>query len=176
MTFKQHYRRKYIDYIRQTIGDADELLFTEDELKSHIEKWTGTNITTMSPTASNSRYRVQGCTCGAPMYMLIVTTGVDDAVYIIDEYAGLIFYDPKDPDNSAAVPADGSQITVQFYAVNTNQLISELFFILSSNHTKLVISHNIMGVQMDLKALADAFYDQSVRWAAEGSDSSGACC
>lgn len=176
MPWTQHKRRRYIDYIRQTIGDPDKLLFTDDELKSHIEKWTRTDLTTSTPTASNERYRIRGCSCGDPIYELNVSTGVDDAVYVLDEYAGLVFFDAVDPDNAAASPVDGSQITVQFYTVNSKQLFSELFMVLSSNHAKLKLAHNIMGVQMDLKELSTSFYDQAVRWVAEGCHSGGGCC
>ena len=77
----------------------------------------------------------------------------------------VVIFDDDDPDNDAAPPDDGDTIEVTYYSVNTNQLMVELFMVLSSNHAKLVAAQNIMGVQMDLKSLSDAFYDQSVRWA-----------
>lgn len=167
MPIEQHYRVRFIDYVRKIIGDPDGLLFTEDEIKSAADKWTETNTTTHTVTAYNSRYRLNACATGTPVYELTVSTGVDGAVYILDEAAGVIHFDPADPDNTAVAPVDGSTIGVTFYRINTPKLISELFMILSSNHAKLRLYHDIMGVKMDLKQLSDSFYDQAVRWEIE---------
>lgn len=170
MAWLQHHRVRYIDHVRNIIGDKDSLLFTDDELKSYIEKWMTTDIRTATVTAYNSRYRVAcGCFCsyGQGIYLLNITTGVEDAVYILDEGSNWIIFDPDDPANLAVEPTDGDQIDIEYYSVTTHKLISELFFVLSSNHAKLNLAHNIMGVNMDMRALSDSFYDQSVRWEIE---------
>ena len=174
MAIEQHKRNRYIDYVRQVVGDTDGLLFSDDEMKSYIEKWTSTDLSTATPTASNSRYRVCGCASASPLYELTVTSGDDGAVYVIDEYAALVYFDPDDASNTAVAPVDGTNITVTYYDVNTNQLFVELFMVLSSNHAKLVMAQNIMGVEQDLRKLSDSFYKQAVRWAAE--PGCGGCC
>lgn len=175
MAIKQHFRVKFIDYVRMTIGDSDKVIFTDDELKSLIEKHMCTQLTTHTVTAYNSRYRVSpccaiypGCCCGVGIYLLEVTVGVDDAVYVLDEAAGWIIFDPLDPENTAVAPVDGTTISVQYYGVSPCALFIDIFFTLSSNHAKLKLAHNIMGVQMDLKELSKSFYDTAVRWAAKG--------
>ena len=168
MAYEQHYRKRYIEYIREVIGDTDELLFNADELLSYIEKHIATQLTTINVTAYNSRYRINtGCYCGGPVYLLDITGGIADAVYILDEADGWIIFDSLDPENLAAAPTDGDTIEVAFYTINTSSLLSEIFFVLSSNHTKLVSAQNIAGMSMNLTQLADAFYAQSVRWAIE---------
>jgi hypothetical protein len=96
-----------------------------------------------------------------------VTTGEDGAVYVLDEQGGWVIFDPDAAENTAVAPTDGDTITVQYYSVNVPALFSAIFFTLSSNHAKLKLAHNIMGVQMDLKELSQSFYDAAVRWEVE---------
>ena len=172
MPWSQHYRHTFINHVRSLIGDnlEDKLLFSEDELKSYIDKWMSTDITTAYPQAFNERYRIHNC-CnpGQSVYQLEVTVGVDDAVYILDEFSASILYAADDPANLAASPVDGSSITVTYYCVNKPELLSELFMELSSNHAKLSVYYNMTGMAMSLTKLSDAFYAQAVRWKAEAS-------
>jgi len=167
MAIEQHHRHRFIDWVRENLGDTDKLLFTEDQLKSYINKWTLTCITTTTPTACSNRFRICGCcTAGESIYNLTVTSGVAGATYILDEYAAEVWFDEY-ADGAPADPADGDTITVTFFRVNRCALMSELFLELSSNHAKLTIYYNMTGMAMSLKDLSDAFYKQSVRWAAE---------
>ncbi len=174
MAWDTHFRKRYDEYIREVVGDKDAILFDADELLAYVETHIATQLTSHVVPAYNNRYNIRGCGCSKlrGIYMLAVTGGVDGAVYILDEQTGLVIFDPNDPLNTAVAPVDTSTITVQYYMVNTAGLLKELFVVLSSNHAKLVLAHNIMGVSMDLKELSDSFYAQAVRWAYEGQD----CC
>ena len=167
MAWDSHYRHTFIDHVRSLLGDDDGLLFKEDELKSYIDKWMSTDITTATPLAYNSRYRIHNC-CnpGESVYQLKVTVGVDDATYILDEFSASVLFDST-ADGAPAAPVDGSSITVTYYCVNKPELMSELFFELSSNHAKLSVYYNMTGMAMSLTKLSDAFYAQAVRWKAE---------
>jgi len=178
MAIIQRYRRKFIEYIRQTIGDPDGIIFTDDEMKSFIETFMYTSISSHTASANNSRYRITPCCisypdcgCAIGIYLLEVTSGVDESVYILDEQAGWVIFDPDDPANTAVAPVDGTTIIVQYYTVNVCFLLSALFKTMSSNHTKLTLAFSIMGTNQDLKELSDAFWKQSLRYAAEGSTS-----
>ena len=164
MAYKTHKRKTYEEYIREVIGDKDDVLFTTDELLSYIDKWSDRYLTTTTIRAENSKYYLNCCRAGKGVRDLVVSTGVDGAVYVIDEPASVVLFDDDDPSNTATAPTDGDTIKVSYYCVCTAELISELFFVLSSNHTKLTSYQSIMGVKMDLKELADAFYNQSIRW------------
>ena len=167
MAWTQHYRHRFIDHIREQIGDRDGLLFTEDQLKSYIDKWMCTQLTTATPNTFNNRYRICGCCApGREIYQLEVTVGLDDATYILDEMSATVLFDP-DADSAPAAPADNTNITVTFYQVDKAALLSELFLELSSSHAKLQIIYDMSEMKMDLKALRKGFYDQSVIWAAE---------
>ncbi len=169
MAWDSHYRHTFIDHIRSVLGDDDGLLFKDDELKSYIDKWMSTDIATAYPLAYNNRYRI--CSCCAPgqsVYQLIVTVGVDDASYILDEFSASVLFDPS-ADGAPAAPADGHSITVTYYCVNKPELMSELFMELSSNHAKLTVYYNMTGMAMSLTKISDAFYTQAVRWKAEAS-------
>lgn len=169
MAIIQRYRVRYIEYIRKIIGDEDQLLFSDDELKSSFDKWSCQTLTTTTARADNNRYKSCGCCgTGTPLWELAVSSGTDGAVYIIDEASATIWFDPDDPLNTAVAPVDGTTIEVTFYTINTPKLISELYLILSSNHAKLKLAHSILGVQMDLTKLSDSFYNQSIRWELEG--------
>lgn len=174
MAWEQHFRRKFIEFVRMTIGDPDGVIFTDDELKPFIETYITTALRDATLIANDSRYRIApcctyfpGCACGRGIYLLNVTTGVDGAVYILDEQAGWVIFDPADPENTAVAPVDGSTIEVQFYPVDVPSLFSEIFFTLSSSHAKLKLAFNIMGTSQNLTQLADSFYRQAVRWETE---------
>jgi len=164
MAWEQHYRIRYEDHVRNIIGDCDKLLFDDDELRSYIEKHISCDYYETSVYARNSRYRIY---CHSPVYQLNVSTGVDGAVYILDEHSGWIIFDPEDPDNTAVAPVDGTSIRVEFYRIKHEMILSELFMELSSNHAKLVAKQKIMGSEFDLQELSDAFYAQAVRWESE---------
>lgn len=168
MGWGQHYRITYNDYIRKIVGDPDGVLFTDDELLSSFHKWSSTDVCVTNITWFHNRARISACGCSSPPVAgLFVSTGVDGAVYILDEPAGTVHFSQDDVGCVAAAPADGTTVGVTYYTVNTSSLVSELFFILSSNHAKLKLAHNIMGVGMDLKALADSFYQQACKWKCE---------
>jgi hypothetical protein len=167
MAIFQRYRTTFEDYIRQIIGDKDGCLFDSDELASYVDRWSDRYLTTTTIRAENSKYYLNCCGRGKAVRELQVTSGVDATAYIIDEQAGVVIYDPDDPETTSPAPSDGDTIEVSYYCVCTNHLLSELFMTLGSNHAKLVAAQNIMGVQMDLKDLSDAFYAQAVRWSAE---------
>lgn len=167
MAFEQHHRHRFIDWVRENLGDTDKLLFSEDQLKSYISKWTCTCITTATPVACSNRFRICGCfSAGEAVYLLEVTSGEDGATYIVDEYAAEVWFDPT-ADGAPAAPTDGDTITVTFYRVNRAEVMSELFFELSSNHAKLKIMYDMSEMKMDLRQLTDSFYAQAVRWKAE---------
>ena len=167
MAILQHKRKTYTEYIREVIGDKDSILFTTDELLSYLDKWSDRQLTTTDIRAENNKYYLSCCKRSNGVRDLQVTSGVDTAVYVIDEPASLVLFDANDPDNLAVAPTDGDTIEVSYYCVCTAKLISDLFMTLSSNHTKLVASQSIVGVQMDLKELSDAFYASAVRWEIE---------
>lgn len=171
MAITEHIRVRYIDHIRTIIGDTDKVLFTDDELKSYFDKHSSSSKYDATVTAYDNRYRLSGCgCCGGPVWLLRIddTSAPDGAVYIIDEAAGTIWFDEDDPDNTATAPTDGDTLDVTYWQMNTKDLVVELFFILSSNHAKLVSAQNIAGIDMDLTQLSNSFYNQAVRWAAQG--------
>ena len=167
MAWKSHYRKRYTEYIREVLGDKERDAFDTDEMLSYVEGWIANTLTTTNIQAYNSRYHISQCGRGKGVYLLQITVGIDDAVYIIDEQTGLIIFDPDDPLNTAIAPVDGSSITVSYYETDTPELLSELFMVWSSNHVKLRSYQSIMGVKMDLKELSDGFYNQSIRWSNE---------
>ena len=169
MAWDTHYRYTFINWVRDDLGDCGKLLFTEDQLKSYIDRWMCNQLTTATAIAFNERYRVCGCGTHEMIHDLNVTVGVDDAVYILDEVSASVLYAADDPGNLAASPVDGSSITVTFYRVDVPNLMSELFFKMSSSHAKLAIMYDMSEMRMDLKKLTDAFYAQAVRWKAEAS-------
>lgn len=169
MAIEQRYRQTFIDWVREDIGDAGKLLFTEDQLKSYISKWTCTCITTATPVACSNRFRICGCCApGEAIYNLTVTSGDDGATYILDEFAAEVWFDTS-ADGAPAEPTDGDTITVTFYRVNVPKLMSELFFKMANSHAKLAILYDMSEMKMDLRKLTDAFYATAVRWAAEAS-------
>jgi len=167
MAWESHKRKTYEQYVREVIGDCDSDLFTTDELASYIDKWSDRYLTTAVVRADNNKYYLSCSNTGDGVRNLVVSDGITDAVYVLDEPASLILFDTEDPENLAVAPVDGTTIEVTYYSICTAKLISELFFVLSSNHTKLTSYQSIMGVKMDLKDLADAFYNQSIRWIIE---------
>ena len=167
MAILQHYRTTYVDYIRSIIGDPDGLLFSTDELISYLDRWSSRTLSGATIRAENNKYYLNSCSSGMGVRDLEVTTGVDLAVYVIDEQAEVVLFDPDDPENTAVAPNDGDTIDVSYYEICTAKLVSDLFMTLSSNHTKLVAAQSIVGVSIDLTKLADAFYQQAVRWEVE---------
>lgn len=169
MAIIQHYRKKYIEYIREVVGDKDEVLFTTDELLSYVDKWSDRRLTTSTIAGYNNKFYITCCDANYGVRDLTVTASFsdDDTVYVIDEPAALVMFDPDDPENLTDAYADGITIGVSYYCVCTAKLLSDLFMTLSSNHAKLVAAQNIVGVSMDLKMLSDSFYAQSVRWECE---------
>ena len=165
-TMITRYRSNYTDMIRKFIGDTDKILFTEDELESYIARWRVPKIPfRINMMCFDLIYSTGGC--NDPYWNMTIINGDDDAVYIIDEISGTVEFDAFDPDNTATPPVNGSTIQVQVYTIQTNRLVSELFMVLSSNHTKLAMAQSHLGVSMDLTQLSDSFYKSAVRWAAE---------
>jgi hypothetical protein len=166
----QSHKSLFRNYIRQLLGDPDKLLFTDDELDGYIERYTDTMPATTTVTCYSLKYKLNvSCGSGYPVSGITLVSGYDAlGAYLIDEIGGAIYFDKANPLNTAADPADGSQITISYWLVQVPPLMSELFMILSSNHTKLTASQSVMGSSMDLTQLAKSFYNTAVRWRCEG--------
>lgn len=162
-------RRKstFVDHIRRVIGDTDKILFTDDELDCYIEAECDQDLTEVSISCNNAKWRVCGCSSGPVKDLNLVSGYHANGVYAIDEISGTVVFDATDPLNLAPAPADGDQIVFSYYRVCVNELLSELFMILSSNHAKLKSAQSIMGVSMNLTELADSFWTQSCRFKAQ---------
>jgi hypothetical protein len=120
-------------------------------------------------TCYSLKYKLNvSCGAGYPVRDVNLVSGYDaNGVYVIDEVGGAIYFDADDPLNTAANPADGTQIVISYWMVDVPCLMSELFFVLSSNHTKLATAQSVMGASIDTSKLATEFYNASVRWRAE---------
>lgn len=158
------------DYIRQLLGDADKLLFLDDELDGYIERYTAAQPSGGTVNAYSNKYKVNaGCGREYPVKDITLVSGYDPGgVYVIDEVGGAIYFDAADPLNTGTAPADGSQMVIRYWDVQVPPLTSELFMVLSSNHTKLAASQSIAGTSIDTTQLAKQFYNTAVRWRCEG--------
>jgi hypothetical protein len=156
-------KTEFKDRVRLTIGDKEKLLFDDDELDSFVEQYSAPFRTEADIQAYDSKYKLN---MDRPVYELRLEKGFDpDGVYLLDEGSVTIKFDVNDPANSGTPPVDGDVLEVSYYEVDFANLISELFFILSSNHAKLVIAQSIMGISMNLTQLSDSFFKKSTQWA-----------
>lgn len=175
MTAVIKHRNTFIQGVRLVIGDTDEILFSQDELLGYIERFMELQKITSNITAQSNRYRI-GFPEDGGFYDVDIVSGYDpDGVYLIDEIAGTILFDINDSGNTGTPPADGDQLTVTYFDVDYNNLIAELFFTLSSNHTKLCMAQSLLTSSMDLTRLKDEFWSSCLRWKAQGDDDCGCC-
>jgi hypothetical protein len=158
------------NYIRQLLGDPDKLLFNDDELDGYIERYTDSTPVNTSVTCYSLKWKLNIACGGAyPVSHISLVSGYHaNGAYLIDELGGAIYFDKANPLNTAPDPADGSQINVSYWLVQVPPLMSELFMVLSSNHTKLAASQSIAGTSIDTTQLAKQFYNTAVRWRCEG--------
>ena len=166
MTATTRMKMSFKDRVRQQLGDKEKLLFDDDELDSFIEGHSAPFRTNVTLAAHDNKYKLCCCT---PVNDLRLDSGYDvDGVYTLDEGSGTIVFDVNDPANSGTPPADGDTMEISYYEVDYAELMSELFWTLSSNHAKLAVASSVMGVSMNLTALSDLFFKKSTQWKAEG--------
>lgn len=165
---KKTYRTLFIDYVRLLLEDQDKKIFSDDELKSLIDKHTDSQQTVTNVTAYSNKYHLN-CCCSSEdsegITGLTLESGYDDnGAYLLDEWAGIIIFDVADPDNTGTPPVDGSSITVSYFEVNLAELMAELCFILSHSTLKLVTVQSISGLSIDTSQLSKTYHEQYLRW------------
>lgn len=154
-------KNRFRDYIKSLIDDDANLILKDDEIDAFIEKFANQIPTTANLTAYSNKFKQ--C-CPEPVLDLSVVTGDDDAVYVLDEWSGMVYFDPDDVENTAVAPADGDTIAVKYTEVCLPELMRDLFNFLASKTAKLTISQSISGLSLNTMALSDAYYKQACIW------------
>ena len=160
------FKNRLIDHIRLTINDKDGLIFNDDELDSLIERFTDQVRSGSTTSFFSNKSKIGGCCCG-PYKDITITSGDDEASYLIDEVSGTVWFDADDPDNLATAPADGSSISVTYWGIKFNEMMSEICFIISNSMTKLAVAQSISGFSIDSTQLSRQYWDMACRWASE---------
>jgi len=163
MAYIQKYRNRFKSYVRSLIDDTANFLFNEDELDAIIERFTDRIPITTLVYSYNNKFKIN-CCCNDFIIDITVTDGEDNAVYLIDEWSSVIYFDANDPLNTAIAPTDGDSIEIKYWDVWFPQLMRELFNILSDKTSKLATSQSIGGTQLDTSKLSQTYYESACRW------------
>lgn len=152
------YSIRLVDHVRMLLGDRAKDFFTEEQLKSFIEKhtWVGEKSDeTLRCHSKHFRSSYPG-----PVNGLVIESGADPtATYRIDESIKHIEWISGDTE-----PEEDDELHIEYWTVEFNELMVELFSALATMHRKLAMTQSVGGLSVDTSNLAKEFYEEAVRW------------
>lgn len=142
-----------INEIKLRLGDLDSKVFSHDEYIRFIDKSTTSATNTLQLKKRNNKFYPPSL--GLSGVSIVILDGETGEEYEVDE-GSLIITNPT-------LGHSTDFLNIEYLPVDINEVLSNIYYYLSNNNSKLSVFSTMEGVTQDLKGLADACYKKAMQ-------------